>query len=517
MRKLFSYILLFCFLHSAVGQELFYSPAESGVDELIKYEAIGRLGKHILIYRENKSQHVINVYGNSMNLIRKVELNFLPKEVLKIDFINMGDKADLIFQYVNKNSLYSALTSINEDGKLTTDPVILDSLVLKDISEFPLFQVITNPGKSKVMLFYFHQAGENLTRISTKLFGSNKMDLIDRAELLVSTPDGTDKLSQFQLDREGNLIFLRNELKEETTTNISRSDILIKPVGIDAIKNATIQFNKIGIKDLKIAIDNKNSRVIAASIFTAGKKMHAQGIFSLVVDMASGNVSHWRQEYFSDSLRKDVKIRQAREGQIFDDYFLDEIIPYTNGGFALLLESRTTEGTRGMVGDNRTLYRSEPLPPRVIYNGNTADGSLFTMVRTPYQPFQMPIESSSRSYIKNTAGNLVLFSFSNESDLQDIQILRKAQSEDRTAHLISYALVKSGSGIRFLYNEKDKPDMSLRSVGFVPGDRLKRNPAVKGAIPNMRFMTRYATQIGSNECIIPCTKSNYGSFARVVF
>jgi NAD/NADP transhydrogenase alpha subunit len=30
-----------------------------------------------------------------------------------------------------------------------------------------------------------------------------------------------------------------------------------------------IQFNKIGIKDLKIAIDNKNSRVVAASIFTA--------------------------------------------------------------------------------------------------------------------------------------------------------------------------------------------------------------------------------------------------------
>lgn len=516
MRKLFSYIFLFCFTHTAVGQELFYSPAESGVGDLLKYEAIGRLGKHILIYRENKSQHVINVYGNSMNLIRKVELNFLPKEVLKIDFVNMGDKANLIFQHVNKNWLYSSFTSIDEEGKLTTDPVILDSLLLKDISEFPLFQVIANPGKNKFMLFYFHQSYENLTRISTKLFGS-KMELIDRAELLVSTPDGTDKLNQFQLDREGNLVFLRNELKEESATDISRSDILIKPVGVDAIKNATIQFNKIGIKDLKITIDNKNSRVIAASIFTAGKKAYAQGIFSLVVDMTTGNVSHWRQEYFSDSLRKDVKIRHTKESQIFDDYFLDEIIPYTNGGFALLLESRTTEGPRGMAVDNRTLSRSEPLPPRVIYNGNTADGSLFTMVRTPYQPFQMPIESSARSYIKNTAGNIVLFSFNYESELQDIQLLRKAQSEDRTAHLISYVMVKNGSGIRFLYNEKDKPEMSLRSVGFVPGDRLKRNPAVKGAIPNMRFMTRYATQIGSNECIIPCAKSNYGSFARVVF
>ena len=304
------------------------------MSDILKYEAIGRLGKHILIYRENKSQHVINVYGNSMNLIRKVELNFLPKEVLKIDFVNMGDKANLIFQHVNKNWLYSSFTSIDEEGKLTTDPVILDSLLLKDISEFPLFQVIANPGKNKFMLFYFNQSSENLTRISTKLFGS-KMELIDRAELLVSTPDGTDKLNQFQLDREGNLIFLRNELKEESATDISRSDILIKPIGVDAIKNATIQFNKIGIKDLKITIDNKNSRVIAASIFTAGKKAYAQGIFSLVVDMTTGNVSHWRQEYFSDSLRKDVKIRHTKESQIFDDYFLDEIIPYTNGGFAL--------------------------------------------------------------------------------------------------------------------------------------------------------------------------------------
>ena len=167
MRKLFSYFLLFCFTHTAVGQELFYSPAESGVGDLLKYEAIGRLGKHILIYRENKSQHVINVYGNSMNLVRKVELNFLPKEVLKIDFVNMGDKANLIFQHVDKNWLYSSFTSIDEDGKLTTDPVILDSLLLKEISEFPLFQVIANPGKNKVMLFYFHQSSENVTRIST--------------------------------------------------------------------------------------------------------------------------------------------------------------------------------------------------------------------------------------------------------------------------------------------------------------------------------------------------------------
>jgi hypothetical protein len=292
---------------------------------------------------------------------------------------------------------------------------------------------------------------------------------------------------------------------------------LVKPRAIDEVKNATIQFNKIGIKDLKIAIDNKNNRVIAASIFTGGKKNYAQGIFSLVVDLRTGNVSHWHQEFFTDSLRKELKVKHTPDSRIFDDYFLDEIIPYTNGGFALLMEHRTTEGNRGALIDNRSLFKSDPLPPRVVYNGNNADGALFNTVRTPYQPFQLPVEATARSYIRNTAGNIVLFSLSSESELQDVQVLRKVQEEDRTSHLISYALIKSGTGIKFLYNEKDKPETSLRSAGFIPGERVKRNPAIKGAIPNMRFLPRYATQIGASECIIPCTKANYGSFARIVF
>ncbi len=514
--KLF-YILIFSFLSLGINaQELYYSPAESGVENLIKYESIGRVGKHILIYRELKRQQVVSVFSNNMNLVRKVELSILPKDVLSVDFINLGTKANLIYQYLEKNKLFLAYTSLDEEGKVIADPVLIDSVLIEDFSEFPLFQVVVNPVKSMFMMIYLQSSNEHLTRMSTMLYDIN-MKLIEEAALLVSTPDGSDKLSQFVLDNEGNLVFLRNELSEESRS-LSRSDILVKPRGIDEVKNATIQFNKIGIKDLKLAIDNKNNRVIAASIFTGGKKNYAQGIFSLVVDLSTGNVSHWHQEYFSDSLRKELKVKHTPDSRLFDDYFLDEIIPYINGGFALVMEHRTTEGSRGVPTDGRSLFKSDPLPPRVVYNGNNADGALFSTVRTPYQPFQLPVvEGAGRSYIRNTAGNMVLFSLSSESELQDIQVLRKVQEEDRTAHLISYALLKSGTGIKFLYNEKDKPEMSLRSAGFIPGERVKRNPAVKGAIPNMRFLPRYATQIGANECIIPCIKANYGSFARIVF
>ena len=516
MRKLFVYILLFWVSGLTVNaQELFYSPAETGVDNLLKYEAVGRVGKHILIYRELKDQHVISVFDNNMSLVRKVDLSILPKDVLAVDFVNVGAKANMIYQYLLKDKLFMAYTSVDEEGKVVSDPVVLDSAFIENIGEFPLFQVVVNPTRTMFMLIYLQSANEQLTRMTTVLYDS-KIQKVEEATILVSTPDGVDKLNQFKLDYEGNLVFLRNVLGDDLIV-LSRSDILVKPKGIDEVKNATIQFNKIGIRDLKIAIDFKNSRVVAASIFTGGKKGYAQGIFSLVVDLQTGNVSHWHQEFFSDSLRKELKVKHTPDSRIFDEYFLDEIIPYTNGGFALLLEHRTTEGNRSILSDNRSLFKSDPLPPRVVFNGNTPDGPLFTTVGSPYLQFQIPVESSARSYVRNTAGNMVIFSFSSESELQDIQVLRKEQEEDRTSHLISYTLIKSGSGIKFLYNEKEKPELRLRSASFIPGERVRRNPAIKGAIPNMRFLPRYATQISANECIIPCTKANYGSFARIVF
>jgi hypothetical protein len=516
MLKSVLHILIFCLIHlSGSAQELFYSPVEPGADNLIKYEAIGRVGTNILIYRELRGQHIVSVFGSDMSLVRKVELSILPKDVLGVEFVNSGSNVVLVYQFMLKGKLFVAATNIDEELKMTVEPKLLDSLLIEDINEFPLFQLITNPGKNLFMLTYLRQSGEGFTRMSTAMYQQN-LQLIEKSDLLVSTPNGSDKLNQFQLDNEGNLIFLRNVLSEETSSLV-RSDILVKPRGIAEVKNATIQFNKIGIKDLKIAIDNKNSRVIAASIFTGGKKGYAQGIFSLVVDLRTGNVARWHQEFFSDTLRKEIKVKHTPDSRIFDDYFLDAIIPYSNGGFALLLEYRTTEGGRGAIVDNKSLYRSEPLPPRIVYNGNNADGNLFSVIRTPYQPFQLPTESSPRSYIRNTGGNMLMFSFSGESVLQDIQILRKSQEEYKTSHLISYALLNSGSGIRFLYNEKEKPEMSLRSASFIPGERIKRNPAVKGTIPNMRFLPRYATQISANECIIPCIKANYGSFARIVF
>ncbi|MEY5046611.1 MAG: hypothetical protein RL713_1836, partial [Bacteroidota bacterium] len=220
------HILFFCLIHYIVSaQELFYSPAESGVENLLKYEAIGRVGKNILIYREQRDQHVVSVFDNNMSLVRKVELSNLPKEVLGVEFINTGSNLVLIYQYIVKNKLFVAATNLNEEVKMISEPKLLDSTLVEDIVEFPLFQLITNSVKNLFVLTYLRQSGEGLTRMSTAMYQQD-LQLVEKSDLLVSTPDGSDKLNQFQLDNEGNLVFLRNVLGDESN-DLARSDILV--------------------------------------------------------------------------------------------------------------------------------------------------------------------------------------------------------------------------------------------------------------------------------------------------
>jgi hypothetical protein len=156
-------------------------------------------------------------------------------------------------------------------------------------------------------------------------------------------------------------------------------------------------------------------------------------------------------------------------------------------------------------------------PASGIIYGSFLPGGGFNNFRNPYLPTGIPVETGSRNLIRYTAGNIILLSVESSGNLREMQIVRKSQREEKTAHFISYSLVKTGSGIHVLYNERKKAELFLSSVDFVPGERLKRNPAFRGSVPNMSFMTRYARQISPNECIVPCVRGNYLSLAKVVF
>ncbi|MBM3444259.1 MAG: hypothetical protein FJX83_04645 [Bacteroidetes bacterium] len=512
-----SAILMGCVVVTMVAhaQEIYYSPVDLTSERQFDVDVIGKVDRNTLVYRGNRLGRQLSIFNDRMELIRKLELSFLPKELTKADFVNMGKTAFLFFQFVEETNLYVSMTELNGDGKLIREPVLLDSASIEGMSDFEPFQISANANKSKLLIYHLNKVDELTTRVDAQIFNRD-MTFSDRARLLLGTPDGFDMITPLTLTHKGDLVFVRKTEKEDVD-ELARLDVLVKPIHVDTVRTSTIRFREFSVSTFKTAIDNRNDKLIIASIYGSGKRGNASGIFSIMVDLNYGGVFNGHQLPFSDSLRKEVDLKGSQDKKLFNDCFLDEVIPESGGGYTVIMEFRTVIGNTNALMRPLSLERYDGPASGMIYGSFLPGAYGFNGPRNPYLPTGIPVESGSRNLIRYTAGNMVLLSVEGSGNLREIQIVRKSQREEKTAHFISYALTKSGSGIHVLYNERKKGELFLSSVDFVPGDRLKRNPAFRGSVPNMSFMTRYARQISPNECIVPCVRGNYLSLAKVVF
>ena len=506
-------LLVFMFSASFIhSQVIHFTPLESGNEKGMTYDIIGRSGKNIMIYRSFKNDHSISIYNDSMFLVRKVDINFLPRQLVKVDCININDAVYLFYQHVQNDAVYCSVAKFNANAKLISEPVVVDSLLLEDPRKIRLFSLITNPAKSHIMTFTKMAENEQVVKISASLF-DKQMSLLDKAEMLIVSPNGEEMLQEFQLDNKGNLIFFRGILNEETGI-LTRADVLIKPASLDTVRFTTIRINDLVVREMRLQTDNTNNTIIAAAMFGKGSKMDISGVFTITIDIFNNNLVAGNPLYFSDSLREECKLTTIPRRSAFNDYVIDEIIPYKNGGYALLIERRVSEGSR-YPGNGLRFFSDNLLSPSMVFSGISGYAPMFSTFSNSSDPLRQTIDS--KSFIKNTAGNLLLVSMDPKGDLLDLEMLRKDQVEENSSELISYTTIRTASGLRFLFNEKERAGLVPNMVAYVPGNRLKRLPSFKNLVPNYRFMMRKGIQTGPSESIIPCISSNYISFAKVKF
>jgi hypothetical protein len=290
--------------------------------------------------------------------------------------------------------------------------------------------------------------------------------------------------------------------------------VLIKPAYLDTIRMATLRFGDLAIQNLRLHVDNLHARILVAGLFARGKKLDVEGFFSAGINMETNSIEGGQNTFFSDSLRSEVRVKNNIQRMIFNDFVIDDIVPYTNGGYALVMEKRYAEGGRGV---DRFLnpYLDNSLPGLMQYNDFSGNGPVFTMTNTPYNPFRQPLDP--KSILKNVAGNLLIFSLDSSGAEQEVQLLRKTQTEENTSTLISYFLMKNGSDLKLFFNQKEKAGLLLNAVSWKAGERIRRLPTLKDLRTDYRYMSRYAKQIAVNELIIPCLNNSFLSFAKVQF
>ena len=506
-------ILILCFwVTSLQSQEITYSALESSSDKSSSFDIIGRFGKQILVYRNIRGRHYISVFNNDMSLARKMEVDFLPRRVLKVEFLKADNELLLFYQHEKNNMLYCSLVRFNKDIRVAREPETLDSVAIADNRDIGLYNILQSQHNARIMVIKPLVNTEMIFEINTHLY-DEKINLLQQTRILIGSPGGAEMIRDFTLANNGDLVFSRAIPRSETE-NLRRVDILIKPAYQDTIRMATVRFGDLAIQNLRLQVDNLHERIIVAGLFARGKKSDVDGFFSAGIRMDNNSIAGGQNTYFSDSLREEVKIRNNIERSVFNEFVIDEIIPYTNGGYALVMEKRYAEGGRGTERLFNP-YLDNSLPGRMQYNDFSGNGPVFTMTNTPYNPFRLPIDP--KSILKNITGNLLVYSMDSAGLTQEVQLLRKLQSEENTSTLISYFLMKNGSDLKLLFNQKEKAGLLLNAASWKSGERIRRLPTLKDLRTDYRYMTRYAKQIAVNELIIPCLNNSFLSFARVQF
>ena len=506
-------LLIGCFwLTSLQAQQISYSPLESSNDKSSSFDIIGRFSRNMLIYRNIRGRHYISVMNNDMSLARKMELDFLPRRVLKVEFLKANNQLLLFFQHEKNKVLYCSLVRFNNEIKVTSEIEKLDSVVITDNRDLRLFTILQSQHNARLMVIEPLIETEQIFEINTRLY-DEKVSLLKQTRILIGSPGGLEMIRDFSLANNGDLVFSRALPKMESDY-LRRVDVLIKPAFLDTIRMATVRFGDLAVQNLKLQVDNLHERIIVAGLFARGKKLDVEGFFSAGINLQTNSIEGGQNTFFSDSLRNEARTKNNISRMVFNDFVIDEIVPYTNGGYALVMEKRYAEGGRGMDRFFNP-YLDNSLPGLMQYNGFTGDGPVFTMTNTPYNPFRMPIDP--KSILKNIAGNVLIFSLDSSGTEQEVQLLRKMQSEENTATLISYFLLKSGADLKLIFNQKEKAGLLLNAVSWKAGERIRRLPTLKDLRTDYRYMSRYAKQISVNELIIPCLNNGFLSFAKVQF
>ena len=93
------FILLFIVPVEPAAQTLKFSDFDRGDNRDMNFEIIGKMNNNILVYKNIRSNHKINIYDNNMHTRETINLDFIPDRTFNIDFVAYADFFYMVYQY----------------------------------------------------------------------------------------------------------------------------------------------------------------------------------------------------------------------------------------------------------------------------------------------------------------------------------------------------------------------------------------------------------------------------------
>ena len=149
MKNIFLILILSTVYSAVLSQQITYSQPESQDTRSLDFEIIGKIQDNFLIYKNVRNNYAICTYDNSMRLIDRVDLRFMPDKILNIDFISFPDFAWIIYQYQKRNIVHCVAVKIHANGTLFSDPKDMDTTYLNFFADHKIYSTIYSEDKDR--------------------------------------------------------------------------------------------------------------------------------------------------------------------------------------------------------------------------------------------------------------------------------------------------------------------------------------------------------------------------------
>lgn len=506
-------VLLFCITTlSGIAQKIDYSLVDREDFKEMNFEIIGKMGNNINIYKNYRNKHDISVYDNDMQIKNRIKLDFMPEKVYTVDFVSYGDFAYMIYQHQRRNIVTYSMVKINQDGKLMTDPVDLDTSHIGGNSDNKVYSLITSDDKKKIVIFKIKRVNDKNFQITSLLY-NNQMELLKKASFNLANQDREGMFTEFLVDNDGDFVFGRTS-RAGNRDYINKVDLIYKEAYSDTVIRFPFTPSDITLDEVKLKIDNYNKKLILTSLFYQQRKGNIEGLYAVVWDKKTKKINAETKFEFNDSIRLDAKGENGTAKTAFNDYFIRHIIPVQDGGFAIAAELYNSSSRNSTWNRWDYLYGgySPFLSPYDLYYNYPVTRMYGGGWYDPFNRF-----GPQNNQVRYVAENIMVFFFNGDGQLRWSNSIRKSQYDDNTDAFISYQLFNTGNEVRFLYNQREKRELMLNSATMDAEGKVKRQPTLKNLDREYDFMPKFGKQIGLRQIILPCVYKNYICFAKLEF
>ncbi len=502
MKKIFLFIILGLFNTVAFSQEITYSQPESNDIRNLNFDIIGKIHGNFLVYKNIRNNNAISVYDNSMKLVDRIDLRFMPDKTLNVDFVAYPDFAWLIYQYQKRNILHCMAVKINGDGKLLTDPIQLDTTSISFFADNKIYSTIYSEDKSKILIYKIQKKNDRFN-FTTLLF-NDTLQLLRKSRMETSFEEKKDVFSDFFVDNKGNFVFTKGN-KSSSRDFIQQLDLIIKHPQEDTFNMNRLDLSGKYLDEIKLKVDNVNNHYVMNSLYYTKRRGNVEGIYTAVWDEGNRALASQKFAELGDSVKALAKTDGGNRVAL-NDFFIRDVILKKDGGFILTAEDYYTQSRSSPWNRYDYLYGYPYFSP-YYYN-------YYSPYSYGYYGRQGFYNNSQVRYYYN---NVLILNMDNTGKLDWARVIHKSQYDDENDNFLSYVVMLTGGQLHFLFNELERRNQLINDQSVSADGDVTRNPPLKSLDRGYQFMPRYAKQVSATQIIVPCTYRNYICFAKIEY